>query len=262
VGELSEVGGGTMGFIFFDDSKHPEAGFCLGALVYLNEDPSEQIDDVLRQQGLVPGVDEFKSRLPKSGSKSQIAIREDLRDMLALTASIGVAVVPTAAELGAAGLALLEQMLQHPMLQGAGHVVAFDQGLFPSVPARSYAQSIGSLSSCTFHFEQDSRTVRGIQLADLAAHTCAVMLKDALGLVTKMVKLGHAEGYDEGTEFKLGWDLWAGIRYGFLHGEALDSADPAIVDSRPGLYVSPTAGERLRTAAFERFGSLYLGCIH
>ena len=251
-----------MGFIFFDDSKHPEAGFCLGAFVYLNNDPSDQIDEILRQQGLVPGVDEYKSRLPKNGAKAQVVIREELRKMLALTASISVAVAPTAAELGAAGLALLEQMLQHPTIRGADHIVAFDQGLFPSAPARSCAQSIGGLSSCTFHFEQDSRTARGIQLADLAAHTCAVMLKDALGLVTKTVKLGHAEGYEEGTEFELGWDLWAGIRYGFLHGEALDSADPAMVDSRPGLYVSPTAGERLRAAAFECFGSLYLGCIH
>ena len=48
----------------------------------------------------------------------------------------------------------------------------------------------------------------------------------------------------------------------FLRDEALDPEDPATMDARAGLYIASSAGPRLRDAALERFGTVYVGCIH
>lgn len=62
------------------------------------------------------------------------------------------------------------------------------------------ACSIGGFDHCTLHFEQDSLKVSGIQLADLAAHYCATMLLETLGLVKKVVR----DDEDPGSEYSLG----------------------------------------------------------
>ena len=50
-----------MGYLYFDDSKHPQCGFTLGAFVFCDDDLTELINDELLQVGLKPGKDEFKS---------------------------------------------------------------------------------------------------------------------------------------------------------------------------------------------------------
>jgi hypothetical protein len=107
----------------------------------------------------------------------------------------------------------------------------------------------------------------GIQLADIVAHTCSTMLLETLGHITKKVVLNTpGDSLYDGLEVELGFEMWAGIRYAFLaknKEKPKDDFDLANVDVYPrGLFIDESASEQISTAAMERFGENYLGCIH
>jgi len=131
--------------------------------------------------------------------------------------------------------------------------------------AQRTANSISGFEGCELHFEQDSKTVFGLQVADLAAHTCATMLSETLGLVTKSVKINHP-GYADIDEVNLGFLLWAGVRDNFLSTSKTDNPDHldfATLDAEKyGLFIHESATDLVSKAAKERFGTMYVGCIH
>lgn len=258
-----------MGYVYFDDSKHPRAGFSLGAFVCCDDNLDDKVHGVLKKHGLVPGSDEFKSSTHMGRNPVQAVVREDLLKILQFC-RLGVVVAPyrVTPNLGKDSLILLEKMLKHGELIGKRHEAYFDQSIFRSKNEAVYLRdSIKGLSECNFHFEQDSRRVAGIQLADLAAHACAVMLMETLGVVTKTVKAGERLGYEPNLDIEIGFELWAYLRCTFL-------AEPPPVpddwdfldltaDVKPyGLHVSDEATQQLREASVKRFGSMYLGCAH
>jgi hypothetical protein len=117
---------------------------------------------------------------------------------------------------------------------------------------------------CDYYFDQDSRKVAGIQMADLCAHSLSIMLLEQLGLINKNVR---ARGYDPNIEINIGFELWASLRYHFftqdkinfdvsqIEGFALDTESYA-------LCIAPSCSAILTKAAKERFGTMYIGCIH
>jgi hypothetical protein len=158
-------------------------------------------------------------------------------------------------------------MLVSNRLESERHEVFLDEGLVPGVgTAKAEAERL-DLGNCTFHFEQDSKQIGGLQVADLAAHTCSIMLLEHTGHVNKMVKVGPGSGYDPDMEVDIGWDLWTGLRYAFFNaGPISDTIEwPDVwmlqVDGY-GLFLSSNCDDRLRLAARERFGRCYVGCIH
>lgn len=130
-------------------------------------------------------------------------------------------------------------------------------------------QLIYQLNFCDskFHLEQNSLLIKGIQLADLAAHVSSIQLKNALGLVKKKVKAGENSGYDPHQEIELGFEMWAIIRYAFFNNGSTilkdDSIEYATVKVEPhGLYISNFCDNHLTETARNKFGNVYLGCIH
>lgn len=163
----------------------------------------------------------------------------------------------------------LNQIVRANDLIGDTHLVAFfDQGIFkPSTRANALATATGLDHHCDIRPEQDSRKVRGLQLADLVAHEAGTMLLESMRLVTKKVKAGPNSGYDEDMEMEIGFQLWAGIRWWFFFAGPVEEQDPIYGRALTkvganGLYVSPLCGPELRSAAIERFDECYLGCIH
>jgi hypothetical protein len=83
----------------------------------------------------------------------------------------------------------LDKILATNEMGNISHDVFFDEGIFPnSAYARSSVSKDCRSLNCKFHFEQNSIVVKGLQVADLIAHTCATMLLSRLGLVKKMRK--------------------------------------------------------------------------
>jgi hypothetical protein len=259
-----------VGFLYFDDSNHPNRGFSVGTFVFAPDDPTVVIGEALSKHGFRPGLDEFKSSAIMSNGSHAAALRNELRRIIRQKCRLAVVVATRRAELGPEALHLLTKMAKHDSLRLEIHDVYFDQGLFSSVSQGDReVQRRGGLEQFRFHFEQNSTRVVGIQLADLASHTCAIMLAQELGFVSKQVRVGDNSGYDPEMLIDIGFELWAEIRCNFLccppFREVTELDDPRYLtaDVRPyGLHIAKSATEILQGAADRRFGSTFFGCIH
>ena len=148
------------------------------------------------------------------------SLRDELRRFISRNCKIAICVADGDKILGPAALKLLSNALRHPELKNRKHQIFFDEGLFSSSQAaETIAQKDDSFAECEFFFEQDSRKVKGIQLADIAAHFCSTLLAEKLGHISKRVVLDIPgdEIYD-GNEVSLGFELWASdeMRRAFL----------------------------------------------
>jgi hypothetical protein len=259
-----------MGFFYFDESIHPHAKFTLGAFVYAERDLDEVVADALRQSGLTPRIDEFKSGARMDRSPQQACARKHLRSVVHDHCRIGIVVVPHSPRqlLGCEAFCGLKKILSTNHFESTQHQAFFDQGIFATAAiGKSAADTLGDIAPTCF-FEQDSRRVLGLQVADLVAHTGAVMLLAELGLVKKMVKSGENSGYDPDSDMELEFELWAGVRYNFFAAappppDQWESQLDFQVDVEArGLHVAATCDLEVRRATLARFGSMYLGCIH
>jgi len=259
-----------MGSFYFDESIQARAGFIIGAFVYSGRDLTPSVFSALEKSGLKPGVDEFKSGAHMASNPEQKQLRDHLSALL-LNARVGVVVVPASDRpmLGAEALRCLEKILKANGLDKEHHKIYFDENISVSTSVqKSFLSSAGA--KCQIHLSQDSKTVGGIQLADLAAHSLGVMLLEQLGLLTKKVRAGENSGYDPDLEIELGFELWASLRYSFFKAS---QPKPGPVPGDPvgelifdvenyGLHVSSSCTANLQEAALRRFGECYLGCIH
>lgn len=258
-----------MAYFFLDDSKHPDFGFALAVSAVFKDNPTERVARLMTARGLVPYRDEFKSSYRMRGDCAMQGLREDLRSVLN-DCKLGVCVVPNERELARNAALLLKKMLTHPDLASLRHEIFVDQGICCRAVNQSSMSSIPEASECTFNFEADSREVLGIQLADLAAHTCGLMMKDSLGLVGKCLPAGENSGYDPEMPIELGFSMWASLRYSFLAVPAqdIDWETDSYEKIRTfhaeeyGLVIDPNLSASVANAASSRFASHWLGCIH
>jgi hypothetical protein len=253
---------------YFDESIHQRGGFILGAYVF-GPDPTEQVNAALASVGLDPDADEYKSSATMKGHPERQALREELHKILGLEYQYAVVVVPFYARisLGIEALRALRQFCDANRLTRLRESAYFDQGVFTSVKeAMRVADETGVLLCADIIAEQDSRMIKGLQLADLVAHTCALMLVDALGMLPKTVKAGLDSGYDPDLDIELGFELWSRVRYQFFNGglpRHVESNDDMMVEvGRYGLHIAGSCSSMLRNAALARFERQYWGCIH
>ena len=257
-----------MAFLYLDDSKHHRFGFSLAAFVICDVDPTDEVSAIFRKYGYDAESFEFKSSTKMVGDCRLQSLRAALKLFIVRNCSVAVCVVNGDKKLGPAALELLQCSLTHPQLNGIQHEVYFDEGLFPSVrAAEALVNDANSLDTCSFHFEQNSRDIQGIQLADIVAHTCGTMLLDSLGHISKMIVIDEpSDSVYHGLEVELGFEMWAGIHNTFLRRNKPNPKDDfelAIVDVFPwGLFVDKSVDNRIASAAMDRFGEMYLGCIH
>jgi len=243
-------------------------GFCISAFVFCPTDPQAEVEAILAAHGMVLGHDEFKSSTWAQTNSRNAALRDELKDLLLKSGKIGIAISKSPREIPEDAGDLLVKMLRHLRVGNGPHSVFIDEGIFARAADRTHLQSILNDSKCTIHAEQDSKAIAGIQLADLAAHTCSIMMKDALGLVTKKVRVGENSGYDPNMDTELGFMMFASIRYCFLgkarpYDDSVPQSQWAYTDLTDyGLVVGKYLEESVSAAALSRFASIYIGCIH
>jgi len=170
--------------------------------------------------------------------------------------------------LGTEAICRFKKILSTNRFESTQHQAFFDEGIFATAAiGKSATETLGDISLARF-FEQDSRQVLGLQVSDLVAHICAVMLLAELGLVKKTVKAGENSGYDPDSDMELEFELWAGVRYNFFAAappppdQWKSQLDFQVDVEWRGLHVAATCDPEVRRAALARFGSMYLGCIH
>lgn len=261
-----------MGYFYFDESIHERANFIIGAFVYSDRSLESRVENALTGLGLRPGVDEFKSGARMDSEPHQKRLRAVMRNLLMKT-RLGLLVMPVEerTNLGIEAVRALEKIILANKLDG-DHTVYLDQGI--KVPEKlDGVISSKVIEHCKFQPSQLSHQIGGIQLADLAAHTFSIMLLETLGELNKMVKAGPNSGYDPDLDIELGFEMWATVRYQFftldnIDMNKLESGDADIVEAFTldigsyALYVANSCSEVLRSAANNRFGTNYIGCIH
>ncbi len=259
-----------MGYFYFDESIHDKGNFIIGAFIYSKNDLSQNISDILKKHGYNPDIDEFKSGINFTENPKMIEVRNDLKSLISGNCELGIIVIPIKErkKLGIEVLKGLKQFLIENKLNRFQHSVYFDEGIFDNVMEANNLVIKFGIESNNYHFEQDSKIIKGIQLADICAHTSSIMLLEVFGLVNKSVKAGENSGYVPDTDMNLGFEMWASIRYCLFHGQSIKEAsdDPIKVMSfkvEPnGLFISDLCDKLLADKARERFGTVYLGCIH
>jgi hypothetical protein len=257
-----------MGLLYIDDSVHDIAGFVMAACVYCKKDLTTEIGNILESEGFDPLKDEFKSGANYRHKPKMADVRSRVHLLVSDYTRFGLVIVPREdrENLGFECLLALRQFIDSNNLIGS-HEIFFDQGLFPSISKAEMAVANLNFKDCNFHFEQDSKAIRGLQLADLVAHTCSIILKDKLGIGRKMVKAGENSGYDPDLDIELSFELWASLRYNFFCEKRKKVIDDPIVDytfnvSPYGLFISAKCDSNLFNASESTFGSVYQGCIH
>ena len=257
-----------MGYFYFDESIQQRAGFIVGAFVYSDTDLTPHVFEAIAAADLQPGLDEFKSGARMDVRPENAIAREKLRGILQ-GLRIGVVVVPAGrrGDLGAEAVAGLEKIVRANELTTSGHRIYFDEGItVGSDLVEKFCARIGV--PCEILLSQDSKSVGGIQVADLAAHSMGVMLLEHLGHLKKTVKAGENSGYDPDLDIELGFELWASLRYAFFKAsQPIPGPEDLLGDlmfdvENYGLHVAPSCDDTLRAAALERFGRCYLGCTH
>ncbi len=257
-----------MAYFYLDDSKHHKHGFSLATFVICQNDPTKEVSQIYLRHGYDPVAFEFKASMKMHGNQALQDLRADLKQFIQWNCKTAVCVVEDDKRLGPVALKLLSAALGHPTLSDQDHEVAFDEGMFSSAgTGQRLASKIPTLRRCNFAFEQDSRLLVGVQLADLVAHTCATMLRESLLPQPKTIVWDDpADTTYHGLEVPLEFEMWAYIRYSFLSmnkPEQDANYDPALVDVFPwGLYIDEQVDDKLAEAAFKRFGENYLGCCH
>lgn len=254
--------------IYIDDSVHQRGNFIISGIVITNSEVEQKVEDSLITHGFNPGTNEFKSGLNYRKYPKMLNVREDLREIISSSCKLGLVILPISQRqnIGIETFKGLKQILDSNDF-GDNIEIYVDQNYFKSRQAgEKFGQEIG-FENYRLFLEVDSIKVKGIQLADLIAHTFSIMLLEHLGLIDKKVKAGENSGYDPDLEMELGFELWARIRYNII-GEIdmkkfITGDEPPIKRTEPyGLYISTFCDEKLRQNGKERFGEIYMGCIH
>lgn len=258
-----------MGYFYIDDSVHDSAGFIIGACIYTDADISDKVANVIESHGFNSDKFEYKSSANYLNEPEKAKIRSDLKTLMHQHSKLGIVIIPREQrkQLGIECIKGLKQFVNSNKNLEKPLNVFFDQGMFTSIDKPLKLIKDLNLNEHSFSFEQDSKIIKGIQLADLAAHISSIQLKDKMGLVTKMIKAGPNSGYD--PDMELGFEMWATLRYTFFnrggrkYREDEDRIKSATLDVEPnGLYISEFCNKDLSNYARAAFSKVYLGCIY
>ena len=248
------------GYFYIDESIHDKAGFIIAACVYSKTDLNEDIAKIIQDCGFDSKDFEFKSRTNYTKEPSQVKVRESLKSLLSAKCKIGIVIIPRDKrnELGNECIKGIKQFVSSNKINLPVSIY-FDEGIKGNLDNTN--------SEIELFFNQDSKLMRGIQLADLAAHISSIQLKDVMGLISKKVKAGENSGYDPDMEIELGFEMWATLRYSYFNKGTTeyseDSIELATIDVEPyGLYISEFCNDELARMSRDRFATMYLGCIH
>jgi hypothetical protein len=270
---------------YVDESVHASAGFVVTAFVFASGHFERAVAATLRDVGLSPGRDEFKSRTRMDTNPQ---MREARQALLGLADSkTRVAVFCGLYDRATIGLQALQSTLVRNDIRPSRLDVYFDQDILPSAQEEAIRlhRLFHFLRSARIHSREDSRKRLGIQVADAVAHSFGQILKEELSGKVKLIDIGGPNtGYEPGTKASLGWSLLMSLRRALLtrgmvyNGEKYQAAaDPVVLDpvyddpanygQHPillgwGVQVAPEAPERLRHAVERALGRIWLGCIH
>lgn len=252
-----------MPYFYFDESIHDEIGFITGCVIYSEIDLNNEIGDAIKLSGLDPNKDEHKSGIRIFGNEKRILLRDSLYEIFRANTRFGLVFISIKErrELLKYGICLIEKIIEKNNLLEDKYSIFFDEGIKNNTKLNDIKNK-----KLELNLNQDSKIIRGIQIADLISHTCSIMIKEELGLINKSLKAGENSGYEAETLIEIGFFMWSKIRYNFFQsqdGIDDDKAFDGYTNVKDyGLILSDKISEKIMYAIENRFSSNYLGCIH
>jgi len=274
--------------IYVDESIHENLGFTIIAFVAAEHDLKKDIKKALIDLDYVPGKDEFKSSTRMINNPRMQILRMKYFNIVRSKSKIAVLVTSSHDRkiLGHEILNSLANIIRKNGLKAHGLHVLFDTGLCNISKIDQQAAVLKQdVKGIRLKFNQDSKSVLGIQLADAVAHTIAQILKEQITGKSKKILLGETYGYDNQTEFELGWALLMSLRYSFFvrrvfyknkHRTVDARTEPLFIDEDEdivefvqhpdlfgwGIFVSNNCTNKIKLAVNKVFDKIWLGCIH
>jgi hypothetical protein len=168
---------------YVDDSIHDSLGFIALAFVFSTHDLDAPVRDALAAAGLDPEREEFKSGVRMDRHPAMQATREKLVDMVRKHAYVGVVIAHRhyIVPLGKQCLQALQSILIRNGISPAGLHVHVDQEIFSSPgEAKAILGAFRFLTPIDLFACEVSHTRRGIQAADLVAHTFSQIVREGI----------------------------------------------------------------------------------
>jgi len=195
--------------IFVDESiQHPLGFICVG-FVYTSEDIAPGVHGALRDAGLEPCVDEYKSGRRMTGIPHLHVLREGI-GRIAVGCRLAVYIAPPSER----------ARLLDPILEVARSIVQANdlprpQPLFldEGITGRSRPDA----AWLDVHTGCDSKQVPGIQLADYVAYHCGYLLKCCITEQNKPITLDDTPHPLAGETVDLDWLVRTEMRRSFFH---------------------------------------------
>lgn len=274
-------------YCYVDDSIHDSLGFIALAFIFSNFDLDEVVQSALRLSGFDPSCEEYKSGVRMDGNSAMQAARSALTKVIREHAQVGIvfAVRNHDVPLGRQCLQALQSILIRNGISPKGLRVHIDQGIFSSCRQAFDIQSkFQFLSSISLFPCEKSHECRGIQIADLVAHSLSQVVREGITGDPKAVYVGGPNsGYESDVMLPLSDFILAGFCYSILRrrliqeGSEFDPAtDPLIFELDEdttsyglnpeilgwGVQVSQKAPDAVRYAVSKMLGRIWLGCMH
>jgi hypothetical protein len=276
-------------FIYVDESIHDNLGFIVTAFVCSRNDLNAFVAKVLAEEKLEPGVNEFKSSSYMTVNPTMQIVRDKLFSVANNETKVALLISSSKMRsiLGKDTMEALNLIAIRNGIDLKSSSVFFDQGIVQSEKEGfKIAEHLSMPSGAKLHFQQDSKTVMGIQIADALAHTSAQVLREQITGRGKSVQIGGEKtGYEVGTTANLGWLLLMSISRCFFVRQMLypqnmesydprtnpvilrDMDDPATFAKHPdllgwGVIVADNLDPNISRSVETAFGKIWLGCIH
>jgi hypothetical protein len=244
--------------IYIDESIHEKYSFMLLAFVLCQNDPQEELGVLLNKHD----VTEFHACEKMEKNYVMQELRQELVGYINSKCIWGVLILPSSRRFSLLpDLIELFRGMQEKRIAESVEIY-IDEGILEG----SELADLKKLEVVKDAQIACSKTVYGIQLADLVAGLCGVRLREEISGNPKMLMYGEDCGYNPPIKAELGFELWTALRYSMLHapesfGEEMPSM--ATFPTRGyGFFTSRDCTESLQEKADRVFGAVYLGCIH
>lgn len=274
-------------YCYVDDSIHDNFDFIALAFVFSDIDLDDYVQSALKAANLDPASAEYKSGVRMDRNPAMQIARDGLIRVVRNHVKVGLVIAQRHhdASLGRQCMQALQSILIRNGISPKDLRVHVDEGIFTSrAQAAQIAQKFIFLSEISLFPCEKSHVCRGIQVADLVAHTLSQVVRDGVSESPRLIDAGGAaNGYEEGEMLLLSDLLIAGFGYSMLRrsmvleGQEFDPAtDPIILAldedaTSYGLYpealgwgvqVSQQVPDVVRNAVFKMLGRIWLGCMH
>jgi hypothetical protein len=243
--------------IFIDESIQHALGYICVGFAYCDEDPAELVRGAIRQAGLTPALDEYKSGARMANAPCLHSLRENIYRIVLENCKLGVYIGPIEERptLLTSVIATADQIIQRNSLP-LPQAVFVDEGIGgPAVPSTNIVLTTGC----------DSKLVAGIQLADFVAYHCSYLLKCSLTGKQKKVLVESNPHPLSGEEVDLDWLVQTDFRrHFFVENRSTDEIqgdDWFFKLAGYGAFVSDKLSPEVRSSAEETFDSMYFGCV-